>query len=288
MLLYVWYFVVKAIQNKFRPVYLFALSYLPIFLTAFFLDPLAQSGLIGGNVNAIFYTSHILELFTLSIAIIYRFRLIETEKNTLNIVVFQQKENLLSVELQAQEMERERLAKDLHDDLGGTLTAIKNMIATKSSKVQLLPLIDRAIIDLRNVSKNLLPLNLSRNGLIKAVQQNISYLQIASNIEFNFITFGNKKRLNEEKELHTYRIIAELLNNIVKHSAATKATIQVLYYDDYVHISIEDNGVGIDKHKQSTGIGLMNIQSRIEYLKSKLIIDTNENGTLITFDVYYS
>jgi signal transduction histidine kinase len=288
LLLFIWFFIFKSIQQKFKPAWLFALSYLPLFLVAFFLDPLAESGLIGGNVNAIFYSSHVFELFTLSIAIIYRFRLIETEKNTLNIVVLQQKENLLNVELKAQEMERERLAKDLHDDLGGTLTAIRNSIATRNNEVQLLPLIDRAIIDLRNVSKNLLPLNLSRNGLLKAVQQNINYLQVASNIEFDFITFGNEKRLNEEQELHTYRIIAELLNNIAKHSVATKATIQILYYDDYTHISIEDDGVGIDKHKNSLGIGLLNVQSRIEYLKSKLIIDTNKNGTLITFDVYYS
>lgn len=288
LLLCIWFFIFKSIKQKFKPAYLFALSYLPLFLVAFFLDPLSELGLIGGNVNAIFYSSHILELFTLSIAIIYRFRLIETEKNTLDIVVLQQKENLLNIELKAQEMERERLAKDLHDDLGGTLTAIRNSIITKNNEVQLLSLIDRAIVDLRNVSKNLLPLNLSSNGLLKVVQQNINYLQIASNIEFDFITFGNEKRLKEEQELHTYRIIAELLNNIVKHSVATKATIQILYYGDYAHISIEDNGVGIEKNKNSLGIGLLNIQSRIEFLKSKLIIDTNENGTLITFDVNYS
>lgn len=287
-LFYIWFFIFKAIQSKFKPAYLFALSYLPLFLVGFFLDPLAELGLIGGNINAIFYSSHVLELFTLSIAIIYRFRLIETEKNDLNIVVLKQKENLLNVELKAQEMERERLAKDLHDDLGGTLTAIRNSIVTKNNEVQLLPLIDRAIIDLRNVSKNLLPVNLSRNGLLKAVQQNINYLQVTSNIEFDFITFGNEKRLNEEQELHTYRIIAELLNNVAKHSVATKAIMQILYYDDYAHISIEDNGVGINKYKNNLGIGLLNIQSRIEFLKSNLIIDTNANGTLITFDVHYS
>ncbi|WP_435353711.1 sensor histidine kinase [Emticicia sp. SJ17W-69] len=288
MLLYIWYFIFKAFQNKFSPVYLFTLSYFPIFLVGFFLDPLGTSGLLGANINAIFYSSHIFELFTLSIAIIYRFRLIEVEKNNLNLVVFQQKENLLNVEIKAQEMERERLAKDLHDDLGGTLTAIRNMAISKPNEKQLLPLIDRAIIDLRNVSKNLLPINLVNNGLIKAVQQNINYLQVASNIEFDFITFGKEKRLNKEEELHTYRIIAELLNNIIKHSVATKATMQILYYDDYLHISIEDNGIGIDTHKNNLGIGLLNIQARIDFLKSKLIIDTNENGTLITFDVYYS
>lgn len=288
LLLFIWFFVFKSIKQKFKPAYLFALSYLPLFLVAFFLDPLAESGLIGGNVNAIFYSSHILELFTLSIAIIYRFRLVETEKNTLDIVVLQQKENLLNIELKAQEMERERLAKDLHDDLGGTLTAIRNLIIAKNNDIQLLSLIDRAIVDLRNVSKNLLPLNLSRNGLLKAVQQNINYIQVTTNVDFDFVTFGNEKRLNEEQELHIYRIIAELLNNIVKHSVATKATIQMLYYDDYAHISIEDNGIGLKKNNNRLGIGLLNIQSRVEVLKSKLIIDTNDNGTLITFDVYYS
>lgn len=285
--LFIWYFIFKAIKNKFKPAYLFGIGFLPIFLVGFFLAPLETSNLIGGNINVIFYFSHIFELFTLSIAIIYRFRIIEVEKNSLSFTVLQQKENLLNVELKAQEMERERLAKDLHDDLGGTLTAIRNMIASRNKETQVLPLIDRAIIDLRNVSKNLLPLNLSKNGLLKAVQQNLNYLQIASNIEFDFITFGKKEQLCEEQELHIYRIITELLNNIVKHSVATKATMQILYHNDYAHISIEDNGVGMDKNKSNLGIGLLNIQSRIEFLKSKLIIDSNANGTLITFDVHY-
>jgi signal transduction histidine kinase len=287
MLIYIWYFIFKAIQNKFRPTYFFVLSYFPIFFVGFFLDPLSISGLIGGNVKAIFFGSHIFEFFTLSIAIIYRFRLIEIEKNNLNFTLVQQKQNLIKVVLNAQEMERERLAKDLHDDLGATLSALKSIITSRSEKTQIIPLIDRAIQDLRNISKNLLPLNLSINGLSKAVQQNINYLQIASNIEFEFITFGKKKQLSEEQDLHIYRIISELLNNIVKHSLATRVTMQLIYHNSYAHISIEDNGIGIDKQKVNSGIGLLNIQSRIEYLKSKLIIETNETGTLIAFDVYY-
>lgn len=287
-LMYIWVFIFKAIQNKHKPVFLFMLSYIPIFFAGFLLEPLAEIGFIGDNVNIIFYISHIIELITLSIAIIFRFRLIEIEKRYFEVEFLKQKKNLLQIELHTQEMERERLAKDLHDDLGGTLTAIRNIIVNKESELLLLKLINKAIVDLRNVSRNLLPSNVKRLGFAKTIEQDINYLQISSKITFNLIYAGTERRIIEnERELHVYRIVSELLNNVVKHSEATAVTIQILYYENFVRISIEDNGIGFNKDKSFIGIGSLSIHSRIESLKSKLNIDSNSFGTIIFFDCSY-
>lgn len=289
ILLYIWVFIFKAIQNNYKPVFLFTFSYLPIFFTGFLLEPLAEMGFIGGNVNIIFYISHIIELFTLSIAIIFRFRLIETEKRHLEIEVLKQKENLLKIELHAQEMERDRLAKDLHDGLGGTLSAIRNIIVNKESELSLLNLIDKASIDLRNVSRNLLPSNVLKNGFAKTIEQDVNYWQIYSKILFTFIYTGIEKKIqNNERELHVYRIVSELINNIVKHSEATIVTIQFFYFEGFIRISIEDNGIGFNKDNYYTGIGLLSINSRIEFLKSNLNIDSNYSGTFVYFDCSYT
>lgn len=288
VLLYIWVFIFKAIQNKYKPAFLFMLSYIPIFFAGFLLEPLTEVGFIGDNVNIIFYISHIIELITLSIAIIFRFRLIEIEKRYFEVELLKQKKDLLKIELRTQEMERDRLAKDLHDDLGGTLTAIRNIIVDKESELLLLKLINKAIFDLRNVSRNLLPSNVKRLGFAKTIEQDINYLQISSKITFNLIYSGSESRIIEnERELHIYRIVSELLNNVAKHSEATVVTIQILYFEDFVRISIEDNGIGFNKNESFIGIGSLSINSRIEFLKSKLNVDSNPFGTIIFFDCSY-
>ena len=288
ILLYIWVFIFKAIQNNHKPVFLFILGYIPIFFAGFLLEPLAEIGFMGDNVNIIFYISHIIELITLSIAIIFRFRLIEIEKTYFEVEFLKQKKFLLQIELRTQEMERDRLAKDLHDDLGGTLTAIRNIIVNKESELLLLKLINKAIVDLRNVSRNLLPSNVKRLGFAKAIEQDINYLQISSKITFNLIYTGTERRIIEnERELHVYRIISEILNNVAKHSQATVVTIQILCYQDFVRISIEDNGIGFNKDESFIGIGSLSINLRIESLKSKLNVDSNSSGTIIFFDCSY-
>ena len=289
MLLYIWVFIFKAIQNNYKPVFLFTFSYLPIFFMGFLLEPLAEMGFIGRNVNIIFYISHIIELTTLSIAIIFRFRLIAKEKRQLEIEFLKQKENLLKIELRTQEMERDRLAKDLHDGLGGTLSAIRYIIINKEYEFPLLSLIDKATIDLRNVSRNLLPSNVLKNGFAKTIEQDINYWQVSSKILFTFTYSGIEKKIqNNERELHVYRIVSELINNIVKHSEATIVTIQFIYYEDFIRISIEDNGISFNKDNSNNGIGSLSINSRIEFLKSKLKIDSNYSGTFVYFDCSYT
>ena len=210
-----------------------------------------------------------------------RFNIFAKERNQYLSELIESKNQIL----QTQETERRRLAQDLHDDLGGTLSAIKGRIANEAVHLETIHLVEKAIEDLHLVSRNLMPPELANEGLIKSIFYTIERLQNASQIEFTYIPFGKEVRFSEERELNIYRIVAELLNNIVKHSKATKAVIQLVFYEKYLLISLEDNGVGIKTAENTWGIGFKNINSRIEFLKAKLIIDSSPKGTTFIIEV---
>lgn len=210
------------------------------------------------------------------------------KKNAQYVLELMTVKNELSTKvIQTQETERQRLAKDLHDDLGGTLSTIKGQAANENASSETLNLIEKAIEDLRNVSRNLMPPELQKAGLAGSVHQAIERLRNSSKTEFIFISFGREVRLEADTELNIYRIIGELLNNILKHAGASKGVVQLLYYDDHLLISIEDNGVGIKTEEKNWGIGLKNINSRVEYLKAELSIDTGPYGTTVIIKVPY-
>ncbi len=189
--------------------------------------------------------------------------------------------------IHAQEAEHQRLAQDLHDGMGGTLSAIKGRAASENVSEETLELIEKAIKDFRSVSHNLVPSELEKIGLMGSVSQKVESLRNISQTEFIFITFGRQVPLDSKIELNIYRIINELLNNILKHAEASKGVVQLLYFDDYLLISVEDNGKGIETEEKNWGIGLKNVYSRVKHLKSELGVDTGPYGTTIMFKVPY-
>ncbi|WP_229368215.1 ligand-binding sensor domain-containing protein [Fibrisoma limi] len=203
-----------------------------------------------------------------------------------------QRTNLKRV-LQAQEEERQRLAADLHDDLGATLSVIKGQLQTLHRTHEGLEgpiqLMKKAIIDLRHISHHLMPPEFVRLGLVEAIREIVRRAEAGSDIRFLFISFGQERRLDHETELTIYRIAVELINNAIKHAGATQITIQLIFYPQYVSLLVEDDGRGyaITAQNEQFGIGLRNIRSRVAYLKSKLAVDSGEAGTTITLEVPY-
>lgn len=227
------------------------------------------------------YYAPLFEVILLGIGLFLFFRR-EREKLILNLLDVQKQK------INTQETERRRLAQDLHDDLGGTLSAIRGRISNITSNIEVINLVEKAIMDLRLVSRNLMPPELANEGLSKAIYQTIVRLQSSSKIEFTFISFGNEIRLSEEKELNIYRIVSELLNNIIKHSKATTAIIQLVFHEKYLHITVEDNGIGINSNVSSEGIGLKNVNSRAKFITAKIFTDFNINGTTFFIEIPYN
>jgi ligand-binding sensor domain-containing protein/signal transduction histidine kinase len=203
-----------------------------------------------------------------------------------------QRSNMKRV-LQAQEEERQRLAADLHDDLGATLSVIKGQLQTLHQPFDGLDapiqLMEKAIVDLRHISHHLMPPEFVKLGLTEAIREIVRRAEASSAINFLFISFGQERRLDNETELTIYRIAVELINNAIKHAKARQITVQLIFYPQYVSLLVEDDGRGYSSvaGPEQMGIGLRNIRSRVTYLQAKLIVDSGEGGTTITLEVPY-
>lgn len=205
--------------------------------------------------------------------------------------------------LQTQESERQRIAADLHDDLGGTLATIRRRIddirqnlkdSQAAKDFELLePLIQKSSDDLRRISHNLMPPEFARLGLVGALQQFVQAIP-QSPTHFEFLISGEEQTLNIDIELNLYRIVSELVQNILKHAQATRAAVQLIYFADSLSITVEDNGVGnrlINKWSEipnsSSGIGLKNSKLRAEYIGATLRMETSAGGTLVILEIPY-
>lgn len=201
-----------------------------------------------------------------------------------------QQNELFNVIVSTQDQERKRIAQDLHDSLGSVLSAAKlKLSALESSRTGFTPeqqetyqssleLLNEAVAELRLISHNIMPATLSKLGLLAALQNLIDKISSKSGIQFSFAAHGFDSRLDENTEISIYRITLELINNIVKHAAANKASVQLIHYPGYINLVVEDNGQGFDSGRalrEKKGIGLGNIISRVEYLKGSIEIDSS-------------
>jgi signal transduction histidine kinase len=208
-----------------------------------------------------------------------------------------QQNELMNTVIITQDKERKRIAEDLHDTLGSILSAAKLKLSavTENGNGQhqyddTMNLLDEAVNEMRSISHNLLPASLLRLGLVAGLQNLLDKISSRSALQISFIAHGFKKRIDENIEVSIYRIVLEAVNNIVKHANAKNVTIQLMQYDTYINVLIEDDGVGFDKDLalKEQGIGLNNIFSRVDYMKGKIDIDTKPKaGTIINIDIPY-
>ncbi len=203
-------------------------------------------------------------------------------------------ENMSSM-IAGQEAERQRIAKDLHDGLGTLLTTVKGKIVQIQTAIDELSsaniyesaqdMIDQACEEVRRISHNMMPGVLRLEGLQGAVEDIVTQLEQTHGLQvFATIDFDDQ-RVNEVQAHMIYRILQEGINNIVRHSHATEVVIQLMEYDDHLHLLIEDDGDGFDIEKQASGLGLQSIRSRVAFLNGDLDINSNKEGTSMHINV---
>ncbi|HRA11650.1 MAG TPA: sensor histidine kinase [Chitinophagaceae bacterium] len=212
-----------------------------------------------------------------------------------------EKEKVLSATqslLKGQEKERNRLAQDLHDGLGGLLSGVKLQLGAMKGNLILseemgktfnnaLYKLDESISEMRRVAHNMMPEALMKLGLQQALQDYCDSLSESQPFALNCEFHGLEKRMEPATEIVVYRIVQELLNNTVKHSGATTILAQVIRNDNSLSITVEDNGKGFntDVATIDRGMGLKNIQSRVDYLKGQIDIKSAEGkGTSVHID----
>ncbi|MGB6084863.1 tetratricopeptide repeat protein [Moheibacter sp.] len=200
--------------------------------------------------------------------------------------------------LQGQEDERSRMAKELHDGLGGLLSGVKLNLNNMQKKLIIteedgnsfeksITLLDESISELRRVAHNLMPESILKFGLDGAIRE---FLQSVDNenLKINYQSYHIENGINKQLDISTYRIIQELVNNAIKHSDASEILVQVRKDEHLLVIDVEDNGKGFDPDsiKKESGMGLTGIRSRINYWKGSLQIESTEKeGTSVNIEI---
>lgn len=202
--------------------------------------------------------------------------------------------------IDAEDKERIRIARELHDGIGQQLSAVKMNLSALDADLKLadpqkqnrmntmLNLIDGAVREVRMVSHDMMPNALLHSGFVSAVKDLVAQINAAHPLKIGLQVVGLDKRLENTTETTLYRILQECISNILKHSQASQVNIQLIRHDTHINLLIEDNGRGFDTGKMGSaeGIGLRNIISRVQYLSGTVSFDsTPGNGTTVIIDI---
>ena len=198
-----------------------------------------------------------------------------------------EKENVALRSLMAgEEKERSRIAKELHDGIGGILAAAKMHASKDVENTKIVELLNSASEESRRISHNLLPENLVKKGLDVALHDFVESINESGLLKAEYQSVNLKSNLSKSLQLSIYRIIQELLNNIIKHADATEAMVQIQESNSQLLITVEDNGKGFQTNDKANGIGLTNIESRLSLLKGQLKIDSDKKmGTSVYIEL---
>lgn len=193
--------------------------------------------------------------------------------------------------IEGEEKERYRIAKELHDGVNGDLSAIKYKLSSlleMNNKVikEAITMIDDSCKQVRAISHNLVPPSLENFSLIEATETYCNTMDAVNPIAINFQFIGNEFQLSKKAEINIFRIVQELVTNSLKHAQANEIDVQMSCQNHLLQITVEDDGKGFDKAEvKGKGIGLSNIESRIEYLNATVDFMSNNKGTSYTFEI---
>jgi len=232
---------------------------------------------------------------SLALAILLFFAISQRNKRKAQQQITAQKELGFKAIIDAQEEERSKIARELHDGVVQQIGSVilksrnlfsnKNLIEEKESK-ELLESLENSNQDLRNISHQMMPRALKELGIIAALNDLLGGSLAYLNINYNIEHFNIEQRLPQKIEITIYRIAQELINNIIKHSKATEVSLQLFNTNNTVILIVEDNGVGFSTTKSKKGIGLLNISSRLDMVKGNVNFEPSpKSGTLVTIKI---
>lgn len=235
-------------------------------------------------------------LVLLLLMVWFRQKSIRSEKRLAEqkILHLEQEKQIVATQavLDGETAERTRLARDLHDGLGGMLSAVKlNLFDMRQDVIietedverfnRVMEMLDNSIRELRRVAHNMMPESLSRYGLKVALED---FCHSLPKVTFHY--FGEEQRINHKTENTLYRAVFELINNAIRHAEAEHINVQLIQQADRVSVTVQDDGKGFDPGKVSQGAGLKNVQNRISSAGGTVDIHSvTGQGTEITLEL---
>lgn len=230
--------------------------------------------------------------FIVGILILYKRRQREQDQEMARVKDMYEKEVLHS-QLEIQENTFRSISQELHDNIGQLLSVVKLSLSTlpleKDHKAAPLvshsqKVLNKAIIDLSNITKSLYTDRITDTGLAESISYELQAVKNTGMYETQFVVAGNEFRLPEKTEIFLFRMFQEMLNNIIKHSAATHIMVSLTYNPDITFVmSVEDNGRGFDVEKvrasmsSGKGVGLKSMFNRAKLMGAELKVVSNFN-----------
>ncbi|WP_347174033.1 sensor histidine kinase [Polaribacter uvawellassae] len=232
---------------------------------------------------SLLFIGTLLEVVILGISLLNDVRLTYQAKSDLTLKVAEKQKEITEAFIDGMEKEKVIISNELHDDIGSRMANFLRQIdhdkkLSDTSREKLISIID----DVRKISHRLTPKKSSLLSFEERLTNLVEEAFYESGITYDFQFIGNKNFLDEKEELNVYRILQEILHNILKHAKANSVEIQFVNFDNEITITIEDDGVGFNSSKRKKGLGIYNIQKRVAYLNGTIEISSIKNkGTFI-------
>lgn len=210
-----------------------------------------------------------------------------------------QRELLTQAVIEAEETERKRIASDLHDGVGQLFSAVKMNLSGLFTRVELvrdedrflaektMALVDESCKEVRVISHKMMPNFLLKSGIASDIRSFIEKVD-AETLKISFESQGFKEQMEFTEETILYRVIQELINNVIKHAQATELHIALNKTSTTISVHIEDNGIGfnLEEALEKGGLGMKNILVRVDYLKGKVHFKANKpSGTIVHIEI---
>jgi signal transduction histidine kinase len=227
-----------------------------------------------------------LAMFLLSMGIVFFFlayqRRILRQQKEHQVKEAEYQQQLMRANLLSQEKERNRIGKDLHDSVGSMLTTARlyfKQIKKEATdeqfdglKTKALEILDETMTSVRRVSHDLKPVVLEEMGLAEAISNMVDQINDSGQIHVDY-EYDSVTEMDKEYELNWFRIVQELVNNTLKHSGAQHIIMRLSIGKDKALFQYEDDGKGMNGNTVSTGLGLKNIESRLQLMQGKMTLN---------------
>ncbi len=234
--------------------------------------------------------SFLVDLLILSPGVLYfEFSSYRQQNETLLTALHQSEQEQSQRIIDALEIERNRMAEDLYDDVGAILSTAIGYVSGTLRKPEIRErfpmlaearsLLDRAVENLRTVSHNLMPKNFAQLGLAKSLAETVDKVGHSSPVQFDYVVVGQERRFNAATEVQVFRIASELINDIVKNSTATQATLQLIFNHQTLNLIAEDNGPRTPLYN--------NLTSKVDFIGGTLNVDASPGGVTAIVEIPY-
>lgn len=259
------------------------------------LDISSKAATIAGQQNTILLIGSGAGFIFLFGLLFYNYKKSQQQQKLQAAISLEKERGYTSV-LHATEEERSRISKDLHDGIGQQLSVLKLGLNALSEKIsdnkikseieEISASFSESADEVRHISHQMMPRALAEKGLIVATEELLKNAFEHSDMKYQLEYDGIEGRLPESIEISIFRVIQELVNNIIKHAKATQVNVQLVLNKDRLLIFIEDNGKGFDTSTDFQGHGLLNIKSRVDMIHGTVNFEPGPTaGTFVSITI---